>query len=214
MAGAEVFDEEQSSHQEREGEGAVVEAARALAGERGEPPAVRRVRGEGGARESGGEEEPRQYAGRRDEDVAGDPPLEGDGEQERQGYEPDERGQGASRDADEHRGPGPVRERGGFDVPVADVAPQHPAAGRDHEHDGQRQGGEEQHPRVGPERAAGGREPLLERRVRQLPDHAERLRHGAREHRPRQRRRAAFQEAPRGAFAPRLGDARQHLPGP
>ena len=197
MTGAEVLDEEQSSHQECEGEGAVVEAAGAFAGERGEPPAVRGVRGEGGAREPGGEEEPRRHAERRDEDVVGDPPLEGGGEQERQGHESDERGQGAPRDADEDRGPDPVSERRGLDIPVADVAPQHPAPGRDHEHDGQDEGGEEQHPRAGPALAAGGREPLLDRRVRKLPDDAERVRPGAREHRPRQRRRAALQEAPR-----------------
>ena len=192
----------------------MVEAARALAGERGEPPAVRRVRGEGGARESCRENDSRQYAERRDEDVAGDPPFEGDGEQERQRDEPDERGQGASRDADEDRGPEPVREEGRLDVPVADVAPQHPAPGRDHEHDRQYEGGEEQHPRIGPALAAGGREPLVERRVRQRPDDAQRMRPGVHEHRPRQRRRAAFQEAPCGALAPCLGDAGQHLPGP
>ena len=202
------------SHQECEGEGAVVEAAGAFAGERGEPPAVRGVRGEGGARKPGGEEEPRRHAERCDEDVVGDPPLEGEGEQERQGHESDERGQGAPRDADEDRGPDPVSERRGLDVPVADVAPQHPAPGRDHEHDGQDEGGEEQHPRAGPALAAGGREPLLDRRVRKLPDDAERVRPGTRERHPRQRRRAALQEAPRGTFAPRLRDARQHLPGP
>ena len=214
VAGAEIFDEEQSSHQECEGEGAVVEAAGALAGERGDPPAVRRVRGEGGAREPGGEKESCRHAERRDEDVVRDPPLEGRGEQERQGHEPGERGQGAPRDADEDRGPDPARERGRLDVPIADVALQHPAPGRDHEHEGQDEGGEEQHPRAGPALAAGGREPLLDRRVRQLPGDAEGVRSGVPEHRPRQRRRAAFQEAPCGALAPRLGDARQHLPGP
>ena len=40
------------------------------------------------------------------------------------------------------------------------------------------------------------------------------MRPGVHEHRPRQRRRAAFQEAPCGALAPCLGDAGQHLPGP
>ena len=214
MACARVLDEEQPSNQKREGEGAVVEAARALAGERGEPPAVRRVRGEGGARESGGEEEPRQHAERRDEDVAGDPSFEGDGEQERQGDEPDERGQGAPRDADEDRGPDPVCEGGRLDVPVPDTAPQHPAPGRDHEHDRQHEGGEEQHPPAGPALAAGGGEPLVERRIRQLPGDAERMRSGIHEHRPRQRRRTAFQEAPRGMLASCLGDARQHLSGP
>ena len=94
MVRARVLDEEQPPDQERECEGAVVEAARALAGERGGSPAVRRVRGEGGARESCRENDSRQYAERRDEDVAGDPSLEGDGEQERQGHEPDQRGQG------------------------------------------------------------------------------------------------------------------------
>ena len=54
MTGAEVLDEEQSSHQECEGEGAMVEAAGAFAGGRGEPPAVRGVRGEGDRRPEAG----------------------------------------------------------------------------------------------------------------------------------------------------------------
>ena len=100
-----VLDEEQRAHHPREGQHPAVEAARTLAGERGEPPAIGRVRREGGAREPAGEHDAGQRAERGNEAVGGDAPLGGSREQDREGRDRDERG--AARPWPRRRGPRP-----------------------------------------------------------------------------------------------------------
>ena len=192
-----------------------IQAARARAGERGEPPPVGGVRSERGACDSAGQHDAGQRAECRDETVGGDSPLGGCGEQEREGHDSDERRQHAPCDADENRGMDAARERRGPDVPIADVAPQHPASGRHDDDDRQHEGEGEGRQRlpVGPARGPASWKPLVERRIRQPSDDAERVRPGIAEDRPRQRRRSAFEKPPGGAFAPCLGDAFHHLPG-
>ena len=150
----------------------MVEAACAPAGERGEPPAVGRVWGQGSARDPAGQHDARERAERRDETVGGDSPLGWSREQERQRHDSDERRQHAPCHADEDRGLDAARERWGPDVPVADMAPQHPAPGGKDQHDRQQEREDEQWLPVGPVSDSMSRKPLVERRIHQPLDDA------------------------------------------